>query len=349
LVKTAWSTLLLFVVLSFACDAPSNEATPTVGLSSATPEVVTPAPAQPVATPAPTQVAIANLPIFDMHFHPDTAWDLPSLIALMDELGVAKAVGGSGGTGSTALDFAERYPDRFVPFAGQDVLRALHASEGTAVSNFESPRVVQHVAALEQGLLARCWAGIGELFVNTIASHRTGAFRMPADSNLMRRLWETSATYDVPLSVHMDADPASVAELRRLLALNPAGTWIWAHSGWYAEPALLRELLQAHPNLYLELSFRDEPRSFAAVSSGGRLREDWRSLLEEMPERFVLGTDLLPPPTAAKYGDLIRFWRGILEQLTPATAAKLAHDNAARLLSEGRAVDIQACSAAIGR
>jgi predicted TIM-barrel fold metal-dependent hydrolase len=297
------------------------------------------------ATIAPTAIAIERLPIVDMHFHPDVGWDIDSLLALMDELGVKLGVGGSGGTGSEALDFWRAHPDRFVPFAGQDAVRTLYRAEGTAATNFESARVVGQVARLGEQLDAGCWAGIGELFVNTLASHRTGAMRMPADSALMRRLWEMSATYSAPLHVHMDADPTSVAEMRRLLESNARGTWIWAHAGWYAQPTLLRELLQAHDNLYIELSFRDELRSFFAVSGGGRLRDDWRALLEEQPERFLLGTDLLPPPTAAKYRELILFWRGVLQQLTPATAAKLAHENAERLLSQSRAVDVSRCSA----
>jgi hypothetical protein len=284
-----------------------------------------------------------------MHFHPDPAWDLPGLVALLDELGVSKAVGGSGSPAATALRFAAAHPQRFVPFAGQDAVRALYVAEGTAVTGFASDRIVRHVATLEEALLAGCWAGIGELFVNTVGSHRSGGFRMPADSTLMRQLWELSATHGVPLSVHMDADPISVDEMRRLLALNPNGTWIWAHAGWYATPALLRELLRAHPNLYIETSFRDELRSFFPVSSNGRLREDWRALLEELPDRFVLGTDLLPPPTPQKYSELIRFWRSILPQLTPETAASLAYRNAERLLGDFAPVDEARCASILGQ
>jgi predicted TIM-barrel fold metal-dependent hydrolase len=341
-------TAFLLLTVVAACSGSSGSKQPTAGDSTlpATEEHArstnTPAP---VATVVPTAVAVESLPIVDMHFHPDAAWDVDSLLALMDELGVKLAVGGSGGTGSDALEFWRAHPDRFVPFAGQDAVRALYLAEGVAVTNFESARTVGQVTRLGEQLDARCWAGIGELFVNTTASHRTGAMRMPADSALMRRLWEMSATYRVPLHVHMDADPASVAEMRRLLASNPNATWIWAHSGWYAQPSQLRELLQAHQSLYLELSFRDELRSFFAVSEGGRLREEWRALFEEQPERFLLGTDLLPPPTAAKYRDLIVYWRGILQQLTPTTAAKLAHENAERLLSRSRAVDVSRCTA----
>jgi hypothetical protein len=326
-------------------DGPGIAGTATPGAAEATVEpATTPAQArtqEPAATATP--MAIERLPIVDMHFHPDAGWDIESLVRLMDELGVKLAVGGSGGTGGDALAFWRAHPDRFIPFAGQDAVRTLYAAEGTAATEFRSARVVGHVTRLAEQLDARCWVGIGELFVNTVASHRTGAMRMPADSALMRRLWEMSATYGVPLHVHMDADPASVAEMQRLLALNRSGTWIWAHSGWYLDPVLLREYLRVNPNLYAELSFRDEPRSFVSVSNGGRLREEWREVIEEMPERFLLGTDLLPPPTAAKYAELIVYWRGIMQQLTPATAAKLAHENAERLLASSRAVDVGQC------
>jgi hypothetical protein len=342
-------TLGLLFALAAACGDDEGQSSPTaVPSRPAQAESTAPAagsPQAPPATPAPTPIVIESLPVVDMHFHPDAAWDLAALLALMDQLGVSQAVGGSGGTGADALDFASRHPERFVPFAGQDAVRALYVAEGTAAINLQSERALRHVAGLEAELKAGCWRGIGELFVNTLASHRTGALRMPADSPLLRRLWELSAAYNVPLSVHMDADPVSVAEMRRLLASNPNGTWIWAHSGWYASPALLRELLQAHPNLYLELSFRDEPRSFSALSTGGTLTQAWRDLLEELPERFLLGTDLLPPPTAAKYSELIRFWRGVLAQLSPESAALLAHRNAEGLLARVPPFDAVRCAA----
>jgi hypothetical protein len=164
----------------------------------------------------------------------------------------------------------------------------------------------------------------------------------------MRRLFDLSAQYDAPLSIHMDAAPASVAELRRLLDVNADGTLIWAHAGWYADPALLRELLQVHGNLYIELSFRDELRSFFPVTMGGEMEDSWRTLLEEMPDRFVLGTDLLPPPTPKKYSDLIAFWRGVLDQLTPETAAKLAHENAEGMMDGASVADATACAVMLG-
>jgi hypothetical protein len=54
-------------------------------------------------------------------------------------------------------------------------------------------------------------------------------------------------------------------------------------------------------------------------------------LLEEFPDRFVIGTDM-DPPTLETYTEEIGFWRGILTQLSPTAAVKLAHESAERLL-----------------
>jgi hypothetical protein len=256
-------------------------------------------------------------------------------------------VGGSGDEPATALRFATRYPERFVAFAGQDGLRTLYRNEGTRSLNLDSPATVAYLDELEEGLRLDCWQGIGEIFVNTLSSHRSGGLRVPADSAAMQRIWSLAAAHDVPLTVHMDAEPASVAEMERLLASNREATWIWAHSGWFADPTLLRRLLESHPNLYAELSFRDEVRSWFAVSAGGRLNEDWRLLLEEIPERFLLGTDVLRP-SAEEYSRLVGFWRGVLAQLSPDTAAMLAYRNAERLLGETRPGDAAACATMAG-
>jgi len=122
--------------------------------------------------------------------------------------------------------------------------------------------------------------------------------------------------------------------MERLLASDRQGAWLWAHAGHYAEPELLRRLLSQHSNLYCELSYRlsiSSSRTAIPLDQAGRLREDWRALLEEFPDRFVLGTDT-GFVSASLYAQHISSWRLILEQLSPETAAKVAFSNAARLL-----------------
>jgi predicted TIM-barrel fold metal-dependent hydrolase len=287
----------------------------------------------PSPVPTPTPVDAATLPIVDAHFHADLSWDIDALLRLMDNLGVAMA--GSGGQSNLAgLRFVERDGARFFALAATDRIHALNLAEGGRSWRLESEATLREVERLERGLEAGCFDGIGEVLVNTLSSHRARQVRLPADSPLMQRLWSLSARYGVPLSVHMDAEPASVAEMERLISSDRAGVWLWAHSGWYATPSLLRRLLRDHPNLHLELSFRDSLRSFAPVDSGGRLRPEWKELMEEFPDRFLLGTDVLSP-SAEEYRALVSIWRGVLRDLTPETAVKVAYENAGRILKLG--------------
>jgi hypothetical protein len=296
----------------------------------------------PSATPPPVTGLAATLPIIDLHLHLNSGWDPPALVQLFDELGVARAGGGAPPDSAAVLRFTTTYPTRFVPFAGEGELRRL-LSEGERAWNLESPAVLDYLMLLEASLQAGSFKGIGELYPNNRVGG--GVSRYPADSPLMQRLWALSATYQVPLSVHMDATDDSVAEMERLLASDRRGIWIWAHTGLFAEPSLVRRLLQSHPNLTCELSGRLPTGGIGGPPPGvvgivdavnyraydGRLRPAWKELLEEFPDRFVIGTDPVQPRLTT-YALVIGVWRQILGQLTPETAKMLAHGNAERLL-----------------
>ena len=191
--------------------------------------------------------------------------------------------------------------------------------------------LLDYLNKLEAGLAAKLFKGIGELQINRLPGSPVFLCRQPADSPLMQRLWGLSAKYNVPLFVHMDGTDDAIAEMERLLTSDRAGTWVWLHSGIFVEPPALRDLLRRHPNLYLEVAHRGTVRTLPhslTLDSKGVLRGDWKKLIEEFPERFLLGTDA---PLSA-YEDVIRFWRNILGQLTPPTAALFAYGNAQRLL-----------------
>ena len=276
------------------------------------------------------------LPIIDVHFHPAPTWDLHALVKLFDELGVAAAGNGARDSDALALKFSQQNPSRFIPFGGNEPIRQLISREGERAWTLQSAAATDYLAQLEAAVRDKRYQGIGELVANSTYSRSDKAAKYPADSPLMRRLWTLSAKYDVPLSVHLDATPDSLEQMERLLASDRAGTWIWAHTGWLpvAHPPLLRRLLQAHPNLFCELSGRESIRRIYRgdpIDDDRVLKPAWKALLEDFPDRFVIGTDV-DPATMAAYAEEIGYWRGILAQLSPATAAKLAHGNAVRLL-----------------
>jgi predicted TIM-barrel fold metal-dependent hydrolase len=276
------------------------------------------------------------LPIIDVHFHPAPTWDIYALAKLFDELGVAAAGNGARDSDALALKFSQQNPSRFIPFGGNEPIRQFTNREGERAWTLQSAAVVDYLAQLETAVREKRYKGLGELVANSTYSRSDKAAKYPADSPLMRRLWALSAKYDVPLSVHLDATPDSLEQMERLLGSDRAGTWIWAHTGWLpvANPSLLRRLLQAHPNLFCELSGRESIRRIYRgdpIDNDRVLKPEWKALLEDFPDRFVIGTDV-DPATMAAYAEEIGYWRGILLQLSPPTAAKVAHGNAERLL-----------------
>lgn len=324
--------LLAILALLSACTT-AGPATSTAAPATSTPvtaSTAAAATAQAQATPA------TDLPIIDVHFHASSAWDPAALVRLFDRLGVTRA--GNGPQGADALwdRFTASSPQRFIPFAGQSALQSLILEHKEAAWELRHPDVVRYVDGLEAALRAGRIRGIGEVFPNNLKSTpptNPRPTRYPADSPLMRRLWELSATYKVPMSVHMEAEPSSIAEMERLVASDRAGTWIWAHAGHYADAALVRRLLQTHPNVYVELSWREGIRPRAAntpIDRSGVLDPAWKALFEELPDRFLLGTDV-SAATEEAYAAEVAYWRQILGQLPPSTAAKLANENAVRL------------------
>lgn len=276
-----------------------------------------------------------NLPIVDLHFHAEQGWNFQALVDAFDQAGVVRGCNGAKGTDNLGLSFAINLPDRYLPYGGQgNPLRALIRDLGEQAWNLKSQAVLDALDTLERRLRNGLFSGIGELFPNNLNSHPANVVPTlyPANSPLMQRLWKMSIEFQVPLSVHMENASTSVQEMEELLASDRRGTWIWAHAGVFAQPSDLRPLLEAHPNLYIELSTRDPRRSLLrrVVDQSGNLREDWRELFEDFPDRFVIGTDV-DDPNPVEYAFLIAFWRRVLDQLSGDAAAEIAHRNAERL------------------
>ena len=247
------------------------------------------------------------------------------------------AANGSRSSDELWLQFTRNYPKRFVPFGGQGGLAGFYRTYGQAFWTVQASEMASYLLRLEAELQSGGVKGIGELYVNKPS---TGE-HYPADSAIMKRLWALSATYQIPLSVHMDDINASgqdsVTEMESLLASDRKGIWIWAHSG-HTNPSVLRPLLQKHPNLYIELSARltiygsfypgTDP---FPVEENGILKPAWKELLQEFPDRFVIGTDV-PHASIDEYSRAILLWRKVLHQLPLETEQLIAFKNAERLL-----------------
>jgi predicted TIM-barrel fold metal-dependent hydrolase len=281
-------------------------------------------------------VSAQTVPIIDLHFHADQAWDVHALVKLFDELGVAAAGNGARGSDEMALKLAQQYPGRFIPYGGNEPIRGFISREGERAYTLQAAAVVEYLGQLETALRDKQFKGIGELVINSTYSRADKASKYPADSPLMRRLWALSANYGVPLSAHMDATPESIQEMERLLALGPPRHLALGAHGMASRCRpfdVATAARGASEPLLRTLRAREHPPNLSGRSDRRRRRAEagMEGLLEDLPDRFVIGTDV-DPATLKTYAEEIGNWRGILAQLSPATAMKLGYGNAERLL-----------------
>jgi hypothetical protein len=74
-------------------------------------------------------------------------------------------------------------------------------------------------------------------------------------------------------------------------------------------------------------------RKPALASESGPLDPEWKSLIEKMPARFLMGVDVWAPRLLepGMLDRLFRWTRRVLGELRPEVAEQVAHRNAARL------------------
>ena len=112
----------------------------------------------------------------------------------------------------------------------------------------------------------------------------------------------------LPPELDLDRNPSflteNLAAFERLLAHNRGARIAWAHAGWdntgYRTFDLMRQLLQDHPNLYMNIkiaglaegSISEKPNLYRPLDDNNLLRPEWLDLIRSFPDRFTIGTDV---------------------------------------------------------
>jgi hypothetical protein len=247
--------------------------------------------------------------LFDGHIHYNRdAWEVIDPASALDRLsaaGIERAVVSSTPTEGTERLY-ELAPERIVP-----LLRP-YRSPADRRDWFADPELAQR---LRTRLDAFPYAGIGEFHV----------FGSNASTAPMAAMIALARERGLFLQAHADTEA-----IRRILAQAPDVTLIWAHAGFDVPLETLSDLLDRHPRLYLELSFRND------VAPLGRLSEGWRQLFLRHPDRILVGMDTYIPSRWAELNQLADDARGWLAQLPPDVAQAVAFENAERLLAGWR-------------
>lgn len=252
---------------------------------------------------SPTMADPARLPLFDAHLHySHDAWErLPpdAAIALLREAGLKHALVSSSSDDGTQKLYAAA-PDLVLPS-----LRP-YRSRGEIGTWLHDDSVVAH---LESRLARHRYVAIGEYHV----------FGADADLPVMRRVVALAREHGLVLHSHSDADA-----IERQFAQDPQARILWAHAG-FERPQRVREMLARHPRLWCDLAFRSDH------ASGGRLDPEWRALMLEFPDRFMVGTDTFTPERWHYVVPHAAYSREWLADLPPPVAEQIAWRNGEHL------------------
>jgi predicted TIM-barrel fold metal-dependent hydrolase len=184
------------------------------------------------------------------------------------------------------------------------------------------------------------WQGVGEVFLrHDDLTALTYGDAPRANSNAFGRLLDAAAAHDLPVLVHSNIGPAwleqpdYLGEIESAIRTHPNTRVIWAHGGISRRIVIpdhtdiLRRMLGQYRNLTVDLSwviFEQE------IAPKGVLDRRWVTLIEEYPDRFVIGSD--NSAVFDQYKVTLERYYLLLDALKPETARKVAHDNFLALL-----------------
>lgn len=266
-----------------------------------------------------------NIPFVDAHAHLN---DEAMQLELMDRYGASHAVvfwGGRSDNDSVA-QAAKRHPQRLIAFASI-------SPERTAYRPAWESNDKALLDTLDRLLATGQYKGIGEISAVHFPSAGFGETDFNPMGPMVTGIMTLARKHRVPVMLHIES--TRMAELSALLEQFADVQVIWAHGG-YTPLFLARRMLQRHPNLYYELSARTWPRhprspDYTILRDGSQVWPEWLELVEQMPKRFIVGTDA---SNRSRDSDVMKFEsvQNLLRQLSPAARLRVGQDNLLELV-----------------
>ena len=195
------------------------------------------------------------------------------------------------------------------------------------------------------------WRGIGEVItrhddLTALTAGETARANHPA----LMKVYRLAARHDLPVLLHSnltslrEETPIYLGELEDALRSNPDTRFVLAHAGTSGGVEkrqaplatlneIIRALLERYDNLYVDLSW--SVREHYLIKDG-EPRAAWVALIEDHPDRFVLGSDVVGHFDSI--GAILGEYRPLLDALPKPVADKLRAENARALLPERGAV-----------
>lgn len=281
-------------------------------------------------------------PIIDAEFHYG-GMDVGQIINNMDRNGVALTwLGPNEQAGSEeSIRLNTLYPDKFVPTTVHGDGPKWHGSDPGFLNQ------------LDGEVRSGNYFAMGEFEARHYPSNTNNRdVHMPLDSKAFEVVFKASSDTGVPFLIHHEAEDAMLPELESMLTKYPKAKVVWCHFGrnrnpvtWskFTTPDTARELLNKYPNLYFDL-VQSQPGSkyqtgyvdaimYDTTLSTPTLKPEWKKVIEEYPDRFVLGSDI-NGGRFGSYDQVMNIFRNIiLPEMPKDIAEKIAYKNAWKLMT----------------
>ncbi len=295
------------------------------------------------------------LPIIDTEFHHGGGVEIGPLIKEMDDNGVAliwlAPILKLGSEESLRLNSSN--PNRFVPTTVNGDSKKWHSGDRGLLNK------------LAKDVRSGKYFAMGEFEARHYPSSTNARdVHTPVDSEGMQVVFQLSSETGIPFSLHHEAEEALLPELERMLAKYPKAKVIWDHVGrnrnyktWkkFSNAEAVREFLSNYANLYFDFlpskpgsKYRYDGKGYGKEgyvegimydysSKDVALDANWKKVIEEFPDRFVLGSDANTGgglEKFEKYDRVTYIYRDIiLKGLKKDVAEKIAYKNAWKLMT----------------
>lgn len=263
------------------------------------------------------------------------------------------------------IEESRKHPGRFAVLGGGALLNPMIQHTPADEVTARKKKVFEERA---ESILRGGAIGFGELSGLHFSFFEYHPFEnSPPDHPLFLLLADIAARHDVPIDIHhelvMNKMPVpkdlrkkskqnpdhiepNIAALERLLSHNSKARIILSHSmdsTGHRTASNVRSLLQRHPNLYMSLNVLP---SFLfsenmPLRTSGKIDPEWKALVEEFPQRFLIGSDQFYYEKEKKRskgcrpncdaGETVGPSQRWLKYLLPETAKMVAYENAERV------------------
>lgn len=191
------------------------------------------------------------------------------------------------------------------------------------------------------------YAGVGEIAIYHFDKGFGGQniLEFPPNFEPFLRIVDLVAKKGMWLDLHAEpVDPEGKSYekevfggIELLYQRNPNLKLIYSHTAM-TNPTNARRILKKYPNIMMNIKIVKKHHNWRnlepIVNTEGELYEDWAVLFEEMPERFMIGTDShfgRKSFQISKYKKKIKQMRLILGTINPEAARLIAYENARKI------------------